>query len=349
MLDEQVDFSHQVFDVREGAATDRLLSDDTEPPFHEIEPGGISRREVQMKARPASKPSLDFGVFVGRVVVDDEMHVEVFGHVGIDMSQEGEELLMSVACLALGNDFTISDIECREQSGGAVTDIVVGDALDVAQSHGQHGLGPVESLNLAFLVDAQDHGVVRWIQVQADDVTHLLDEEGVIGELEAALTMRLHAEQLKPALHGTLRDAGMLGHRADAPVGPARRAGLQRLVDDLCHALVLNMSRPTAAQLFVQAFDAELPIPLPPFADRVLVQLQALGNGSTGLAIGTGQHDLGSTHQSVRQSARIREAHELHSFIVIEHDRGYRATTGHEHSPATGTLIIILYIYGTLH
>ena len=214
MFDEQIDFSHQVFDVGEGAATNRLLSDDTKPALDEIEPGSIGRREVDMKARPASQPGFDFRMFVGGVIVDDKMHVEILGHTGIDVSQEGEELLMSVARLALGDDFTIGDIECRKQGGGAVTDVVVGDAFDVAQSHGQHRLCPVEGLDLAFLIHAQHHGVVGRIQVQADDVTHLLDEEGVVGELETSASMRLYAEQLKPALHGTLRDAGMLGHRA---------------------------------------------------------------------------------------------------------------------------------------
>ena len=39
-------------------------------------------------------PRLHLGVFVGAVVVDDEMDIQGFGHVGVDVPQEGEELLV---------------------------------------------------------------------------------------------------------------------------------------------------------------------------------------------------------------------------------------------------------------
>ena len=63
--------------------------------------------------------------------------------------------------------------------------VVVGDALDVAEAHGQHRLRGLERLALALLVDTDDQRVVRRAQVQADDVAQLLDEERVVGQLEA--------------------------------------------------------------------------------------------------------------------------------------------------------------------
>ena len=44
--------------------------------------------------------------------------------------------------------------------------------------------------------------MVRRVQVQADDIAHLLDEERVGGQLEGALSLGLYAEQGEPALHG---------------------------------------------------------------------------------------------------------------------------------------------------
>lgn len=41
VIDEQVDFSHQIFDAGKGAATDRLLRDDSGPTFLEIEPRSV--------------------------------------------------------------------------------------------------------------------------------------------------------------------------------------------------------------------------------------------------------------------------------------------------------------------
>ena len=49
--------------------------------------------------------------------------------------------------------------------------------------------------------------MVRGIEVQPDDVAHLLDEKRVGGQLERALPVRLDPKQRKPPLHRALRDA----------------------------------------------------------------------------------------------------------------------------------------------
>ena len=41
---------------------------------------------------------------------------------GVDMPQEGEELLVPVALLALGEDFSGGDVEGGEQGCGAVSE-----------------------------------------------------------------------------------------------------------------------------------------------------------------------------------------------------------------------------------
>ena len=70
-------------------------------------------------------------------------------------------------------------------------DVVARNALDLAKTQRQDRLRSFQCLNLAFLVDAQHHSVVRRIQVEADDVSDLLDEKGVVGQLEVFLPMRL--------------------------------------------------------------------------------------------------------------------------------------------------------------
>ena len=60
-------------------------------------------------------------MLVGGVVVDDEMDVEVRGYAGVDMPQEGEELL--VPALALRQHLAGGDIQGGEQGRGAVADI----------------------------------------------------------------------------------------------------------------------------------------------------------------------------------------------------------------------------------
>jgi hypothetical protein len=55
--------------------------------------------------------------------------------------------------------------ESSEQGGGAMTLVVVGDAFEVAEPHRKHGLGAFEGLDLALLIDAKHHCLVRWVEI----------------------------------------------------------------------------------------------------------------------------------------------------------------------------------------
>ena len=91
-------------------------------------------------------------------------------------------------------------------------------AFDVAQPEGQEGLGALQGLGLALLIDAQHQGMVGRIQVEADDVADLLDEEGIGGELEVLPPMGLEVERGPEALDRGLGAPGVLGHGTTGPV-----------------------------------------------------------------------------------------------------------------------------------
>ena len=80
------------------------MGDDVERNLDLVEPGRIGGSEMEMVAGPCSEPALDFDVFMGAVIVDDEVDIEVRGHVGVNVLEEAEELLMTVPWLALSED-----------------------------------------------------------------------------------------------------------------------------------------------------------------------------------------------------------------------------------------------------
>jgi len=149
--------------------------------------------------------------------------------------------------------------------------------------------------------------VVGRVEIEAHDVAHLLNEDGVIGELEVALPMRLNTEQGEPALNGTFRYTGMFSHRAHAPVGVRRWALLQRFVNHLRHPLVLEASRSACPQFLMQTLDTAFPIASSPLADGIVGQLHTSGDATVCLAIGARQYDLCASHQTVGQGTRIGE------------------------------------------
>jgi hypothetical protein len=128
-------------------------------------------------AWPDSDPTLDLGVLVGAEVVDDEMDIEPRRHVDIDVLEKAEELLVPVAWLALTKDMAARHIEGSEEGRRAVADVAIRNAFDVAKPEGEQRSRAPWRLGLALLIDAQHHRMVGRIEISADDVADLFDEE----------------------------------------------------------------------------------------------------------------------------------------------------------------------------
>jgi hypothetical protein len=62
--------------------------------------------------------------------------------------------------------------------------VVVGHRSGPALLHGQTRLGAVERLDLALLVDGQDDGVLRRVDIKTDHIAQFFDKLGIGGELE---------------------------------------------------------------------------------------------------------------------------------------------------------------------
>jgi hypothetical protein len=97
--------------------------------------------------------------------------------------------------------------------------VVVREGCGAALLHRQAGLSSVERLDLALLVNRQNDGVVRRIDIKADDVAQLGDELRVIGELEPTHSVRLQAVGPPDALYRTDADPDRFGHGCARPMG----------------------------------------------------------------------------------------------------------------------------------
>jgi hypothetical protein len=62
-----------------------------------IEPTRVGRREVHVVARMLGQPRFDLWMLVCRIVVDDQMHIEVSRYRLVDMLEEREEFLVPVS------------------------------------------------------------------------------------------------------------------------------------------------------------------------------------------------------------------------------------------------------------
>ena len=122
---------------------------------------------MHVPAGPTGQPGLDLGMAVRCVVVADAVNVQLGGDGLVDLAQKGQELLMPVARLAGCQHGAIEYVQRRKQCGRAMTLVVMGDAFDVAESHGHHRLRSLQRLALTLFIHADDQRVVRRVQVQA--------------------------------------------------------------------------------------------------------------------------------------------------------------------------------------
>lgn len=80
-----------------------------------------------------------------------------------------------------GKHLAAGHLEGCEQGDGAMSDILLGDALEIAHAYGRYRLRAFQCLALALLVNTQDQSMAGWIQIQAYDIADLLDEKRIVG------------------------------------------------------------------------------------------------------------------------------------------------------------------------
>ena len=69
---------------------------------------------MHVEARPLRQPGAHLGMLVGGVIIHHQVDIQFGGNTGLQAAQEGQELLMAMAGLALGKDGTRGNVECSE-------------------------------------------------------------------------------------------------------------------------------------------------------------------------------------------------------------------------------------------
>lgn len=170
----------------------------------------------------------------------------------------------------------------------------MGDALDVAEAQCQKRLRTFERLGLALLIHTQDHRVLRRIQVEPGYVDHLLDEEGIGGDLEMLLAMGLNAKGTPHAVDGGLGQVGLLGRHANTPMGGLTgRILVQGRMEQLHDLLILDRTGPPGAVLIIEAHESLRSEALAPAADRLTCDSHLLCHAAVIESSLTEEDDLG--------------------------------------------------------
>ena len=191
---------------------------------------------MQMKALLAGEPSFDPGMFVRGVIVANDVDLFIRSHGAVYFLQEGQPFVVAVALCGMCQHFAAQVVQGGKESHRPVPIIIMGAGADMAHSERQASLSALESLALTFLVTAQNHGVLRRVQVKADHVPLLLFKLQIVGQLEATDTVRGNTVRGPKPLDRRFAQPGVGGHLPHTPGSAMSGAGGslgQRLPDGL--------------------------------------------------------------------------------------------------------------------
>ena len=236
------------------------------------------------------------------------------------------------ACM---DDMACGDVEGREKGGGAVALVVVRHGAGSALLQREARLGAVQSLDLALLVEGEDHGVVRRIHIDAHHVVELLDQAGIARKLEAPDLMRLESILAPDPPDDHMVDPQSLAHQ---PTGPVRRLlGRRIFVSGLRDDLLLDLAGDRAGSAGARSVALDPIEPLRfvaphPEARRVPGDTHGGSDAATRFSPGGGQDNLGSLHLPPRERPRPDPRLENSSITPSQLQLlGYRSH-GHQYS-----------------
>jgi len=115
-----IDGGLQVGDGAEDAAADALPRHLREKVLDGVEPGGRGRGEVEGPARMTRQPGHYFGMFVGSIVVEDDVDELASRDLALDGIEKADKFEVAVALHAAADHRAVEQTERGEQGSGAV-------------------------------------------------------------------------------------------------------------------------------------------------------------------------------------------------------------------------------------
>ena len=162
---------------------------------------------MQMHAGMAHQPSVNERRFMGAGIVQHQVQVQPGRCGALHRRQKVAEIDAAVAPVHLADDCACPHIERGEQIRGAVANVVVRVALELARAHWQYRGRAFKRLNGGLLVDAQHERSVGRIKVQPDDVANLVSEMRIGRKLERLTAVRRERKSSPDARDGCLAHA----------------------------------------------------------------------------------------------------------------------------------------------
>jgi len=234
---------------------------------------------------PAVIPALEVDV----QVVPDHDHLLRLAVVMCHLFHEGDDVIRGASGTEAMENLTVLHVEGRDERRGAVTFVLELVATRPAGLGRLAPVGTLQGLDAGLLVRAQHHRVAWGLEVQADDVVHLLLEERILAVQPHLRLVRPQLDLGKGALdagpaHGRAFDT-RLGGLGQTIQGPRSALGVA-IVDGVVagdgeHLAALadgELAGRTTTGAVVETLDALREVSPLPFDHGLHAQLERLGH-----------------------------------------------------------------------
>ena len=276
--DEQVDSIANLLWGSETGTFERFAAEDAEPNFNLIEPGGVSWRVVKAHGFVAGQPAV-VPRFMGVEIIQDHVDLLV-GIVGNDFVHKIKKLPTTTAFVVPSFDLSCGHIQGDEQGGGSVSFIAVVEAGEgFAVGKPEPALGPLQRLDLGLLLHTEHHGIVRGLQIEANDVCRLRRKFGIRTYTPRPPTLQLDAmppEHPPDLMFGDISQG--LSQKLPAPAGmPGRGFAVKCRQDPAVGGIIINLAG-TRTRSILETCHTVFGKPSSPFAYGSWSHSQVLGN-----------------------------------------------------------------------
>ena len=298
---------------------------------------------MDVKTGMTFEPGGDFGVLVGGIVVANDVKLQVGGDLLIDLTQEGQPLLMAVARGGVGEHLAGKIVQGGKEGHRSMPVVVMGLGANVSLAQRQSGLGAFESLTLAFFITAEHQGPIRRIEVEAHHVPKLFLKLKVCGELEITHPVGLQLMGRPESLHARFAQASFASHHAHAP-GPAVRSPRARQTQGPSHSLGRKPRFTSPPRRVLEPLQALGGPSLPPTTDGQKTHSLFLCNLFVGESLSQAQDDASSENIPLAAGLGVHDALEF-SLLTGSHFNRYRCW--HNRHPTKKPTQIQSYLWDT--
>ena len=238
-------------------------------------------------------------MLVGPVVIHDEMEGEFRWSFAVDLLEESDKFLVPMAWHAVADHLAIEHAQRCKQRGSAIALVIVRHGPTATLLQRETGLSAVEGLDLTFLVDAQDQGLVRRIQIEPDNVGELRQEVLVAAELESLDQVWLEIVLFPNPVNGHGAQPLGLGHTPRAPMGCVDRFRMESRLDHSLYFLFGNgWYSSWTRSIFFQSSTPQRQKAFPPKLNSGTGNPHAAGYFVTEISVGRHLDDTGSLHET---------------------------------------------------